>query len=353
MLGHTGPKFAGAALNVGVGLTVTVNVWAVPVQPLAEGVTVTVATTGFVVAFSATNGAMLPEPLAPSPMVGRLFVQLNVEPVVLVKFNAAVDAPLHAVMPAGKTSAGTGSTVMVNVCAAPLQPVAATTGVTVTFELSMLVPAFVVVNDGILVTPDAEAPRPVSVDPLFTQLYAVPATGPVKFTAAAATPVHSTWLATAFTDGFGLTVTVKPDGAPVQPPAEGITVTVPADADVPLFAAVKDAMLPVPVEARPTEELLFVQAKVVPATPPAMVSAAVAAPAHTACVPGVMEVTVGVGFTVTANVCVAPAQPLAEGVTMMVPDIAEVPPLAAVKEAMLPAVGPAPRPISVLLLVQL
>ena len=63
------------------------------------------------------------------------------------------------------------------------------------------------------------AARPIVVL-LFVQLYTVPATAPVKFTAAVAVLLHTTWLATAFTVGIGLTVMVNVCGVPVQvPPA--------------------------------------------------------------------------------------------------------------------------------------
>ena len=50
----------------------------------------------------------------------------------------------------------------------------------------------------------------------------------------------------------------------------------------------------------------------------------------------VMLSTVGVGFTVMVNELVGPVQPLAVGVTVMVEVTGAVPPLVAVKAAMLP-----------------
>jgi hypothetical protein len=76
----------------------------------------------------------------------------------------------------------------------------------------------------------------------------------------------------------------------------------------------------------------------------------VAVPLHTVWLEG--AVTAGVGFTVTVKLCAVPAQPLAEGVTVMVPAMAEVPPLVPVNAAMLP-VPDAPRPMAGLLFVQL
>ena len=64
-------------VTIGVGLTVMVKLFGVPVQPLAEGVTVIVAVTGVVLLFTAVKLAMLlPVPLAARPIDVLLFVQL-------------------------------------------------------------------------------------------------------------------------------------------------------------------------------------------------------------------------------------------------------------------------------------
>jgi hypothetical protein len=65
-----------------------------------------------------------------------------------------------------------------------------------------------------------------------------------------------------------------------------------------------------------------------------------------------MALAVGVGLTVIVNVLEAPAQPLADGVTVIVPEIGDVPVFFAVKAGMLPVL-PAPRFMAVLLFVQL
>ena len=59
------------------------------------------------------------------------------------------------------------------------------------------------------------------------------------------------------------------------------------------------------------------------------------------------------GLTVIINVCGAPAQPLAVGVTVIVPDIGAVPALVAVKVGNVLPEPLAPKPIAVLLFVQL
>ena len=87
----------------------------------------------------------------------------------------------------------------------------------------------------------------------------MPATAPVKVTAVVAVPLHNVWFAGVVTVGVGLTVMVKVCGVPGHALADGVTVIVPAIAVVPAFVAVKAAILPVPVDARPIAVLLFVQ----------------------------------------------------------------------------------------------
>lgn len=81
--------------TTGRGLTVIVKVMGVPVQPLATGVTVMVATSGPLVVFVVTNGAISPVPLAPRPIAVLSFVQLYVEPGVPLKVIKAVVTPVQ------------------------------------------------------------------------------------------------------------------------------------------------------------------------------------------------------------------------------------------------------------------
>ena len=77
-----------------------------------------VATTGALVIFTAVKAAILPVPLAARPMLVVLLVQLYtiVPPVVgLVKFTAAVIAPLHTTWLATGFTTGNGFTVIVKV----------------------------------------------------------------------------------------------------------------------------------------------------------------------------------------------------------------------------------------------
>ena len=57
-----------------------VNVCGFPVQPLATGIALMVAVTGWLVLLIAVKDEMFPEPVAASPMVVLLFVQLNIVP---------------------------------------------------------------------------------------------------------------------------------------------------------------------------------------------------------------------------------------------------------------------------------
>ena len=155
----------------------------------------------------------------------------------------------------------------------------------------------------------------------------------------------------------GVTVIVNVVGEPVQvvPPLVyvGVTVIVAVTGAVVVFTAVKEGILPVPLAARPIEVVLLVQLYTVPVTAPVKLIAVVAVPLHNDWLATVF--TVGIGFTVMVNVLGVPAQvePLTKtGVTVMVAVIAALVLFVPMKEGMLP-VPLAPRPIAVLLFVQL
>lgn len=141
-------------------------------------------------------------------------------------------------------------------------------------------------------------------------------------------------MATAFTVGVGFTCISNVVGVPVHPFADGVTVTVDVMAVVPVFVAVKEAMLPIPVPLSPVAVLLLAQSKVVPLTPPVNVTAVVAAPLQTVWLDTVF--TVGVGFTVTVNELGVPVQLLATGVTVIVDVIGALVLLVAVNGAIFP-----------------
>lgn len=73
-----------------------VKVFGVPVQALAVGVTVIVATIGALVLLVAVKLGTLPFPDTTSPIIGLLFVQAKVAPATgLVKLVKVVVAPLQ------------------------------------------------------------------------------------------------------------------------------------------------------------------------------------------------------------------------------------------------------------------
>jgi hypothetical protein len=248
---------------------------------------------------------------------------------------------------------GVGLTVIVKVRGVPLHPLAL--GVTVIVATTGVVPVFTAVNEAI--SPVPLAARPID-GVLLVQLYVVPATAPPKLTAAVLAPLQTIWLLTAFTVGVGLTVIVKVRGVPVQvtPPLVklGVTVMVAVTGVVPVLTAGKEAMLPVPLAARPMDVVLLVQLYVVPATAPPKLTAAVLAPLQTIWL--LTAFTVGVGLTVIVKVRGVPVQvtpPLVKlGVTVMVATTGAVPAFTPTKEAMLP-VPLAASPIEGVLLVQL
>ncbi len=84
-------------------------------------------------------------------------------------------------------------------------------------------------------------------------------TEPEKLTAEVAVPLHTVWVNGVLTTGMGLTVTVKVRVVPVQPLAVGVVDTSAVDTTEEVLIAVNDAILPVPLEARPTDEFEFVQ----------------------------------------------------------------------------------------------
>lgn len=99
---------------------------------------------------------------------------------------AVVGVPVHRVWFATAFTVAVGFTVIVKLVAIPAQPAA--TGVTVMVAVTGTAPRFVAMNDAIL-------PLPLAANPidavLLVQLYTVPVTAPVKFTAVVADPLHN------------------------------------------------------------------------------------------------------------------------------------------------------------------
>ena len=175
--------------TIGVGLTVMVNVVAVPVAvtpPLVKvGVTVIVATTGVVPVFTAVNTGRLPVPLAASPILDVLFVQLNTVPATApLNATLACCEPLHTTWFATALTVGIGFTVIVNVLGVPatVKPPFEYVGVTVIVATTGAFVVFIAVKAAI-VDPVPLAARPILVV-LFVQAYVVvpPVLAVVKFT---------------------------------------------------------------------------------------------------------------------------------------------------------------------------
>ena len=106
--------------------------------------------------------------------------------------------------------------------------------------------------------------------------------------------------------GAGFTVMVKVRAVPVQPFAVGVMVTVPLIGELPVLAAVKEAILPLPEEPNPIDVLSLLHAKVAPVTGEVKVIAPLASPLQR--VLSVMALTVGNGLTVIVPVAVTAVQ---------------------------------------------
>ena len=107
-------------------------------------------------------------------------------------------------------------------------------------------------------------------------------------------------------------------------------------------------MSPLPEAAKPIAGLSLVHVYVVPIVLPVNGVTVVVAPLHQSWL--AMLLTLGVGFTVMVKLLGVPAQPLADGVTVMVATIGVVPVLMAVNTGIFPFPLPA-KPIAGLLLV--
>ena len=173
------------------------------------------------------------------------------------------------------------------------------------------VPVFTAVKAGIL--PVSPAAKPIEVV-LFVQLYTIvpPVAVLAKGMAADNAPLHTTLLVTAVTTAFGLTVMVKVEAVPAQliPPLVnvGVTVMVATTGANPAFTAVKAAMFPTPLAAKPMEAVLFVQLyTIVPSVVGlAKVTSATVDAVHTTLLD--IVVTVAFGFTVKVKVEAVPVQ---------------------------------------------
>ena len=286
--------------TVGVGFTRMVKLLEVPEQEFADGVTVTVAVTGALVALVAVNDAMLPEPEAARPIAVLLLVQLKALPETApLNATAVVADVLHTVWLVTAATVGVGFTVILKATGLPTQLFAV--GVTVIVDVTIADVLLLAVKDAIFPEPDAARPMEVVV---FVQLFMLLDTELVNATAPVAAVLHTVWLVIADTIGVGFTPIVNVCGLPAQLFAFGVTVIVPVTRAFELFVVVKPAMLPEPEPANPIDVALFTQSNEVPLTEPLNVIAEVLAVLQTVWL--VIAATVGVGFTVITNVTGAP-----------------------------------------------
>ena len=166
------------------------------------------AVIGALVALMAIKLAIFPVPDAAKPIDGVVFVHVNTVPgTVPLKVTGAVGAPAHTAWLAGWFTFGVGLTVMVKVIDGPTQlvPPLVKVGVTVIVATTGALVALIAVNDNISPVPAAAKPMEAV---LLVQLYVTvpPVFGLLKLTVAVGEPLHTTWLATAFIVGVGLTV---------------------------------------------------------------------------------------------------------------------------------------------------
>ena len=187
-------------------------------------------------------------PEAGKPTAGLLFAQEKVVPLLPAKL-AIIAAPLQRVRFAGWLRLGSGFTVMVKVCAGPVQP--PKLGVTV------IVPVCVDITFPALKfkSPFPEVPKPIA-ELLFVQEKVAPLV-PVKLILTGSF-AQAVVLAGSVTLGCATTVMVNVWAEPGQLPP-GITIIVPVWSEATL-AEVK-FKLPVPETPRPMAVLLFVQEK--------------------------------------------------------------------------------------------
>ena len=125
---------------------------------------------------------------------------------------------------------------------------------------------FVPINDAIFPVPLAGNPIAVLE---FVQANVAPAGVLVKFEAGIVAPLQYELFAGTVTVGVGFTVIVNVDGGPGQLAGEGlvgVTVIVAVTGDDVTFVAVNEAILPVPLAAKPIVASEFVHANVDPAT---------------------------------------------------------------------------------------
>lgn len=270
------------------------------------------------VVLTAIKLAMFPVPLAAKPILGVLFVQLNVVPATVpVKLTAVVAAPVHSVWLATAPTLAVGFTVMVKVAAIPEQPPAV--GVTVMVAVTGTLLVFTAVKLDMFPVPLAAKPI---LGVLFVQPKVVPATTLVNVTAVVAEPLHNVWLVGWLTVGVGLIVSVAIIAGPSQPFILGIMVNVTTTGVTAVVVNVPAIELPVPLAGIPVAAttLFLVHLYSVPATGLVKLIVAIGLPEHDTWNAGVATAVV-VGLINTVAVTGVPTQPDAVGVIVNVTNI--------------------------------
>jgi len=147
---------------------------------------------------------------------------------------------------------------------------------------------------------------------------------------------------------------VKLLGGPVQPFADDVTVIVLTIGVVPAFVAVNEGKLPAPVvSVNPNEGVAgLLHEKVAPETPFDELNTVEGTETPLQYTRLLTVATVGNGFTVMVKLTGGPAQPLAVGVIVMLPDMFALLVLVLRKADMLKPLPDAPNPMAVLLLAQ-
>jgi hypothetical protein len=251
-----------AVVTFGVGLTVTIKLVALPGHELAVGVTIYITVPAVVPAFVSACAIVAPldadAPVMP-PVIAPM-VQLNVAPVTLLAKAIFVVAPLHIVSGLAVVTFGVGLTVTIKLVGLPGQELAV--GVTIYITVPAVVPAFV--SACAIVAPlDAVAPVIPPVIAPMVQLKVAPVTLLAKAIFVVA-PLQIVNGLAVVTSGVGLTVIVKVFDGPTQLAGAfasvGVTIIVATTGVVPAFAAVNEAIFPVPDAASPMPGTLLVHA---------------------------------------------------------------------------------------------
>lgn len=157
---------------------VKTNSSALPVHPLADGVTTTEAVVGALPVFTDVKAARLPVPVVARPMEPLLLAHVYDVPLTGPEnATGAVASPLQCTWSADAPTEGIGFTVIRNFSEVPAQLFA--DGVTVTVAVCGAVPLLVAANETMSPLPDEASPM---VALLFVHAKLVPLTAPLKFT---------------------------------------------------------------------------------------------------------------------------------------------------------------------------